>query len=162
MKIELKKLKIFLAGSEETYCFTTELWIDGKYQGSARNDGRGGCHIISPPSLEKDMNDWGKTLSPVVLAEPDMSFPQDAETLINDLIETHLVSKDLKKLFTKHIVYTKRGEVGVFQIKSVRKPAEVFMLKNTVEQMRTKFNIDKILNLIPFDEALKIYREQGR
>lgn len=169
MKIELKKLKVFESGSEETYCFTADIWIDGRYQGSARNDGHGGCHIISPPSLETQMDEWGRTLPEYSLGihtEEDPSKPimavQTAESLINDLIEKHLQSKDLKKLMSKHIVFTRRGERGIFQVRPIAKPSDVLSRTANIETMREKHNADFILNILPFEEALRIYLEQGK
>lgn len=42
MKLELKNVKIHPDMSEETTCFSTTLWVDGKRAASCRNDGRGG------------------------------------------------------------------------------------------------------------------------
>lgn len=169
MKIELKKLKVFESGSEETYCFTADIWIDGRYQGSVRNDGRGGSHIISPPSIEAQMDAWGKTLPRYDLGIPSHEDPskpmmveQDAESLINDIVEKHLQSKDLKKLMSKHIVFTRRGERGVFQVRPIAKPSDVLSRTANIETMREKHNADFILNLIPFEDALQIYLEQGK
>lgn len=169
MKIELKKLKVFEEGSEETYCFTADVWIDGRYQGSARNDGRGGSHIISPPSLEAMLNEWGKKLPPYDLGIPSHEDPtkpmmvdQDAESLINELVEDFLHTKDLKKLFRTKILFTRRGEHGLFNVKPNGKPEIVLQNPRAIEQMITRHNADKILNILPFEEALRIYLEQGK
>ena len=169
MKIELKKLKVFESGSEETYCFTADIWIDGRYQGSVRNDGRGGSHIISPPSIEAQMDAWGKTLPRYDLGIPSHEDPskpmmveQDAESLINDIVEKHLQSKDLKKLMSKHIVFTRRGERGVFQVKPNISPAIILQSPEVRSTMISKHNANFILNMLPFEEALQIYLEQGK
>ncbi len=46
VKFELRKIKYFDAGSEETPCFTAEIWEDGKLVGYAKNDGHGGGNMI--------------------------------------------------------------------------------------------------------------------
>ena len=43
MKLQLKKVKIYDELSDETICFTAELYADGKKVATVRNDGRGGC-----------------------------------------------------------------------------------------------------------------------
>lgn len=48
MKLELRKVKIHDDMSEETTCFSAEMWEDGKLIGWVKNDGRGGCHDIRP------------------------------------------------------------------------------------------------------------------
>lgn len=169
MKIELKKLKVFESGSQETYCFTAEIWINGNYQGSVRNDGQGGSHIISPPSLERQINDFGATLPLVDLGIPSHEDPskpmmvaQNAESLINDLVERHLNAKDLKKLMSKNIVFTRRGERGVFQVKPNISPAIILQSPEVRSTMISKHNANFILNMLPFEEALQIYLEQGK
>lgn len=42
MKLQLKKVKIYDELSEETICFTAELYADGKKVATVKNDGRGG------------------------------------------------------------------------------------------------------------------------
>lgn len=48
MKLMLKKVKIHEDMSEETTCFSAEMWENGVKIGEVRNDGRGGCHDIRP------------------------------------------------------------------------------------------------------------------
>ena len=169
MKIELKKLKVFEAGSEETNCFTADIWIDGRYQGSARNDGRGGSHIISPPSLERILNDWGKQLPPYNLGIPSHEDPtkpmmvdQDAESLINDLVQDFLNAKDLKKIFRTKVAFTRPNQMGIFTIKTNCKPEVFIQNAEAVQNLRTRHNAEQILNMMPFEEALQIYIEKGK
>lgn len=42
MKLQLKKIKVYDELSEETNCFTAELYADGKKVATVKNDGRGG------------------------------------------------------------------------------------------------------------------------
>lgn len=46
IEFELRKIKYFDAMSEETPCFTTEIWEDGKLVAYAKNDGHGGGNQI--------------------------------------------------------------------------------------------------------------------
>lgn len=46
VKFELRKIKYFDAMSEETPCFTAEIWENGKHVAYAKNDGHGGCNYI--------------------------------------------------------------------------------------------------------------------
>jgi hypothetical protein len=43
MKLEIKNIKTNKAFSEETICFTADIYVNGIKTGYARNDGRGGC-----------------------------------------------------------------------------------------------------------------------
>ncbi|MBB5440656.1 hypothetical protein HDC92_004359 [Pedobacter sp. AK017] len=111
MKIELKNIKHFESGSEETECFTASLYIDGKNAGIAKNEGRGGpTHYmgdsLSGRELIRQAEAYCKTL-------PDKKYPaehgmeafsvtMDLETFIDDLLIAHLLDKDLKK-FRKQV-----------------------------------------------------------
>jgi len=46
--MELRKIKYFESGSQETPCFTAELWDDGKLTAYLENNGRGGNNMIHP------------------------------------------------------------------------------------------------------------------
>lgn len=52
MKIELKKLKVHNDMSEETTCFSADVYIDGRLAASAKNDGRGGMTFVMPMHME--------------------------------------------------------------------------------------------------------------
>jgi hypothetical protein len=44
MKIDLKKIEILEANSEETLCFSARLYIDGAFAATVHNDGQGGAN----------------------------------------------------------------------------------------------------------------------
>lgn len=46
MEFELKKIKYFDAMSEETPCFTAEIWENGKHVSNVRNNGHGGDNMV--------------------------------------------------------------------------------------------------------------------
>lgn len=46
IKFELRKIKYFDAMSEETPCFTAEIWENGKKVAYAKNEGRGGGNQV--------------------------------------------------------------------------------------------------------------------
>lgn len=46
--MELKKVKYFESGSQETPCFTAELWVNGKLIAYLENDGHGGSNMVHP------------------------------------------------------------------------------------------------------------------
>ena len=56
-KITLKKVKVFEGMSEETPCFTADVYQDGKLIAHAKNSGHGGCNDISPANgvMAKDV-----------------------------------------------------------------------------------------------------------
>jgi len=46
LKFELRKIKYFDAGSEETPCFVAEIWEKGKHVADVKNDGHGGGNQV--------------------------------------------------------------------------------------------------------------------
>lgn len=54
MNIVLKKVKFHEDMSDETNCFSADVWADGKKVAFARNEGRGGDTLIFPVSRRSD------------------------------------------------------------------------------------------------------------
>lgn len=46
--MKLKKVKYFEAGSQETPCFTADLWDNGKLVAHLENNGHGGSNMVHP------------------------------------------------------------------------------------------------------------------
>lgn len=67
MQITLKKIKVHNDMSEETTCFSAEVYADGKLIGYAKNNGHGGSTDID--SLRRDelrkAEEWARTLPPI-------------------------------------------------------------------------------------------------
>ena len=86
MKIELRNVKYFAAGSEETSCFTATVYVDGKKAGTAQNHGTGGPTMVHPFTIEKHINDYAATLPKASSPMGDgtvFEYSQTAETLIS-------------------------------------------------------------------------------
>jgi hypothetical protein len=102
MKIELKKLKISLALSEETTAFTADISVNGKVVGYAKNCGYGGSTDVMPykkedrPILE-EAEAYCKTLPPV------QNINMDLEFFIDLLVEEDMQKKENKK-FNKKLI----------------------------------------------------------
>ena len=47
IKFDLAKIKYFEEGSEETPCFTAEIWENGKKVADVSNDGHGGGNMVN-------------------------------------------------------------------------------------------------------------------
>ena len=46
MNLEMKSIKHFASGSQETYCYTAVVYLDGKPFAHVSNDGHGGCDRV--------------------------------------------------------------------------------------------------------------------
>lgn len=114
MKIELKKIQISLAHSEETTCFNADIYVDGKNVGHAKNDGHGGCTDYRANYDEnREKFDFNKRM--IEAAErycqslPDMKFgaeqgmkeftiKMNLEHFIDNLIEEEIKKKEQKRI----------------------------------------------------------------
>lgn len=104
MKIELKKIEFNERMSEETNCFSADLYINGKHVGEASNRGHGG------PTDYQSFNDEGhtlikqaeaycKTLPPYTyeMSGETHSIDMDLEMHIDNLLTGYLQDKELQK-----------------------------------------------------------------
>jgi hypothetical protein len=134
MKIELKKIKVNLAFSQETTMFDADIYIDDVKVGYADNQGFGGATNISGigSGAERDRNyemldkanDFCKTL-PSETYEYEkggdmhtMIFNQNLETFIDNLVQDYIEGKQakrfqnkLKKDMEKFVCYSKSNKV---------------------------------------------------
>jgi len=166
MKIELKNIKHCEFASEETNCFQANIYIDGKREGEANNDGKGGMTFISPATLEDKINKYAKTLPPHKFNELNKNekcekitdLPMDAELVIDQLLCDYLEQKDLKRLLGSRFLYTRKDEKGIFQSQKVSKVAMNVLLKD-INRVKVQLkNAGSILNFLPFAEATKLFR----
>lgn len=104
MKLELKNVKFYESMSEETNCFETDLFINGKKIAYVKNTGQGGCtdyHVI-----DFKQNDILREAEQYCLSLPkekiegmmsDFEFQPTLESRIDDLFEQWLKTKADKK-----------------------------------------------------------------
>lgn len=168
MNIELKKIHYAAFASEETNCFSADVWIDGKRAGEARNDGHGGATYITPREMEARLNAYAATLPPVVSAEFNDPFDKSkpfiyqptAENVIDDLLAEWLTKRDFARLLQKHILYTVVGKRGVYRTKGAKNGAQLnAWLRDP--RLSEKLKADKILNAMPQADALATFRAEA-
>lgn len=155
MNIELKNIKYSNFASEETSCFDATIYIDGKKVGTVENDGQGGSNNYHPFHIGEMLNAHAKTLPKIKYGDDE--FDQDADTIINDLLTQHLYAKDLKRAMSKRIMFV--GQDGQLrETVGLDKNRMTTLLASPT--LTEKLKSQTILNLLPFDEAFKIYRQQ--
>lgn len=158
MNVELKNVKHFEAGSEETSCFVATVYIDGVKAGIAQNDGHGGSTMFSPYTMQQKLDAYGATLpvkSEQLTAGEMFQYIQTGESIIDDLLTKYLIEKDLKKALARRMVYTKKNATGIYQTKVL--PAADLQRLLFRPDIHEKWQIETILNVLPFSEALSIY-----
>jgi hypothetical protein len=105
MKIEIKNVKFSEFASQETNCFTCNIYADGKRIGFARNQGTGGftyCQPYDEGTLDKfrEVEKYCESLPPIVcngFAQP-FEIESNLENIVDDLFEKWLKEKDNKKM----------------------------------------------------------------
>lgn len=158
MKVELRNLKYAQFASEETNCFEATLVIDGKPRGMVRNEGHGGSHIYDDWNACKELDVHAKTL-PVIRSEhlidgKPFEYPQDADSLVDDAFMVALAEKDLKRLLKTKVLMVKDGKLlGTKKVPAAQMP-------RAIQQFVAKGD-SVVLNAIPFEQALELYRKHG-
>jgi len=141
MKIELKRISYNKRLSHETPAFAADVWVDGVKRGTVENDGNGGSDRIFPYALKAEIDAYAKTL-PTVEAY-GTTLTMDAELIFGDLLDKHLLAKDLQRVLKKKTIFTK-ADGHVYERKTLAAaPADAV----------------KVLNQLPFEQALEIYSQ---
>ena len=113
MHIELKKLKTHEDMSDETLCFSAEIWVDGRLLARVRNEGRGGSNnydfnLTTDGTRWKEFSDWCKAQPPHV--SQGYTIPCDTDLVIYDLIGKHERRKQLRRWCKNQTLYRLKGD----------------------------------------------------
>ena len=173
-KYSLKAFKYAKFASHETNCFSATVCYDGKAVGHAENDGQGGSTIVH-------LNEYGRGIPAVVAANkaggwveateanvgkkaPD-SLEEIVDALVEDLLTAKWVEQKKKKVakdLATTVIFTKKGDKPDEYRTLAKKfatPAETLAAASIIH---TKIaNVDKVLNLLPFEDAFKMLVKVG-
>jgi hypothetical protein len=137
-------------------------------EGTAENEGHGGPTHITPHALQQRLDAYGATLpraTSTIVDEKDptgfFTYPQTGETLIDELLEAHLVERDVKRAMAKRILFTVAGEKGIFQSNAAKTAAQ-FQRWLADPALAAKLKAEKVLNLLPLAEAVALYKASAR
>ena len=136
MQIELKNFRFYDRLSEETYCFTANIWVNGTKCGNAENRGYGGetdyHHEGTEASkqLIKQAEEYCLKLPPIVwqssVSGKDLSLDMNLTRYIDELVSALVKKKDdesiakkLNKEMQKAILI---GTDSQYQVISFKKP----------------------------------------
>ncbi|CUS43653.1 hypothetical protein J2X47_003693 [Sphingomonas sp. BE270] len=118
MLIELHKLRIIKALSEETPCYTAEIWIDGALAFHASNRGHGGADDYRQVSAitEAEVNSWLRVNRPT-RSFHGMSFEPDLEHEIARLMDEVEHLGLLRRRKRTNVITIEDGEVYTYPLK---------------------------------------------
>lgn len=138
MNIVLKNVTYNKRLSQETSAYAADVWVDGVKRGSVQNSGNGGPDMFHPYTLGHEIEKYAKTL-PHTECYGTM-LEQNADMVLGALLSKHLATKDLQRIFKTKTLFT-AADGKMYTVKGGIAPTDAV----------------KILNLMPFDEALQLY-----
>ena len=161
MNLEMKAIKFSEWASEETYCYQANVSLDGKPFAMVSNDGHGGCD--REYSHNKFKGDYRATMKKVdeyfkslPNTDPCEYFPEGLEQTFerwcHDQVCTYLYRRDLKKALKKAKVVQRKDDQGKMCLWD-------FNIRANSDIIKAKYPEAIILNDLPEDEALTIFRE---
>lgn len=118
MLIELRTLRIIKALSEETPCYTAEIWIDGTLAFHAGNRGHGGADDYRQVGAitEAEVNSWLRANRPT-RSFHGMSFEPDLEHEIARLMDEAEHLGLLRRRRRTNVIMIEDGEVYTYPLK---------------------------------------------
>lgn len=161
MNIELKNLKYFASGSEETNAFTATVYIDGERTFVASNSGKGECCRFEPVKGKSysdihQVESWINTQPDYVDDDLNITLNDNLDFTITRLVDRELLKRELLKILKKRIVlYDPNPESGgLKQLSSKLNPVNLATYRNTLE---ATFHNCLILNELDLEKALALY-----
>jgi len=118
MQIELRKLKIVAALSQETTCYSAEVWIDGKRAFLASNHGHGAADMFHPVGhvSETDVDAWlAANRAPTCIGEAVLKHTLEFE--VAALMTRIEEAKRLRRTFRTNLVVIDEGQVWSYPLK---------------------------------------------
>ena len=87
MEVDLKKIEILEANSDETLCFSARLYINGEFAATVHNNGQGEAnrYYFNDPKIRDEFFSYCRNLPD--FDSPYGPLPADEDLVIGDLIE---------------------------------------------------------------------------
>lgn len=175
-KIELKSIKVNNALSQETFCYSAKLFVDGVHVCDVGNAGHGGCDEFLAPGKGLDYGESYRLYDAIAArvktewpqsnlasdGEPPMMVEESLEGLCGGLVAEHMIEKDVKSDLRRNVVFYREGlpaKAGVEELRLFKiNDAKGHTLVKLSEHVRKQNPRAVILNEMPLDEAVKAYK----
>ena len=165
-KLEVKNISHYARGSEETPCYNATVYINGKKAVEVSNDGHGGSdrqHTYPESGFNlKLINEWcvekfgqetweygGKTY------HTDLDLEHYCHQELYNWLDAKLLKKELKK---KYLCIEKEKDEE-FIVAWKRKGDHMDDYFKNFLKTDYPHMVEKCLNFMPFDQALKLFKE---
>lgn len=169
-RITIDRLKIAAFASEETFCFSARVLLDGRPFAMASNQGHGGCTDIRPlpksgnPAAFEVAEAYCKSL-PIINTEfhdkdgQPFSYQPDLEHVVDDLVGEAELDKRVRASYNrtikKYICYAHDGVM--YQYKRAAFPTAEAVAA-LCEQIHAKKPGAAILDMLPSGNAYDLYK----
>jgi hypothetical protein len=119
--LTLKSIKHMASLSEETNCYTADLYLDGVLIARVGNHGHGGCDFQHPVG-GFDLDALNREIRETYPTEPNefdptLTMHQDIESICGNLLTDWLLVKDAKRWFKKSLVFIDGHAIREFKHK---------------------------------------------
>lgn len=170
MKLELRRIEYLARNSEETACYVAQVWVDGKHVADVSNDGHGGCDRQNPANgyTYKDidaLNERCKAEFPPLALGEGKTIPADLDLVcgrkLDEWLEAKAVNLQLRRLLRTKAMFTTASMPGIRSI-PLKQKGRLYSLGVIVEHIRKLYPDARVLNNLPYDEALAIFDKEGR
>ena len=165
MNIELRNIRYFAEGSEETPRYKAKLYVNNIYTADVSNQGHGGPDRVCARQGQLhhliEAEKWAKEQPPYIIGH--MTLDSDLEAMCGDILAKWLSRQDMlramqrKVLTWEKVLTTENGfsfKLMEYGFKGVRKVTDTH-IKTIKKQIPNAI----ILNELSTDEAFKIYME---
>lgn len=153
-RVTLKAVKYSASLSQETAAFTADVIFDGKRIAHAHNNGCGGMTLVSPyDGKGSDVAEAERYVAQFqnICGKHDFGM-HTLDSMVDSLLDDYLIRRDLTKLLKSKTA----GVVGA-DIRAMRAPYS----PATVAAFHKLHPGALILNAIPFEDALKVYKAEN-
>tara|TARA_R110000851_G_C12654094_1_gene520551 strand:- start:3 stop:518 length:516 start_codon:yes stop_codon:yes gene_type:complete len=166
--LEVKNISHYARGSEETPCFNATVYINGKRAVEVSNNGHGGMDrqdVWHENGFNlKEINEWCvKTFGKKSFTyqsdskEKECFYDMDLEHVCHDALYNWLDAKTLKKDLNSKFLFMEKNSKELNAYKKAKGEDEELF----ASFFRGKHEGGTCLNFIPFDDALKLYKESA-
>jgi len=157
MKITLKNIRYNERLSEETHCFSADLYIEGVKAGEASNYGHGGptdyqARDKAGKKLIEQAEEYCKGLPPnkFTVEGKEYSLPVTLESLIDSLVDDYLHQKNLQKFRNKVDKDSEQGIVfGIpdasYQLLGLKFPVDLMLVNPTAHHALVRILAERIV-----------------
>lgn len=168
-KIEVKNISYYARGSEETPCYNATVYINGFKAIEVSNDGCGGCdRQHTYPEMQRGL--LQKVNEYCVEKFGQETWEYNGKTYSTDLDLEHychqelynwLDAKELKKELKKNYVCVEKDKMKdeEFLVTWKRKGNHTDDYFKNFLKTDYPHMVEKCLNFMPFDQALKLFKE---